>query len=316
MTNNLSNSDNQSINPVDLDTGAVEKTGARERPMVSFQDITLNVVSFDRNFSRNRGTLSQIIKSLVDMSERLGSPTNEYQKGLYPHIQSECGELVDQYNKLVKNIDPQDNNVFGYYLNGPQNNGKRKAISTYHEQKKYSMSEFKETLKSINDRLRHIKFDCKRKIDTAKDNDGTDTFNRVVTFCDDYYNVVKERTTSWDDFIKTFRETNGIVDKTVRTSDGNVELSDGKHPARDHYDRNHFNRNQTGDQSRGHQFGKPLVGKRFNGNGTTGYVRRGAQREYAGGRNMRAPRYGGIHNNGSVRVVRKQQPDVQNVQTN
>ncbi len=180
-----------------------------ERTRVKFDNISLDVVSFNRTYLRNRGTLSQIVKSLIDMSERLSKPTNEYQQGLYPHIQKECKITVDVYNNMLQEVDHADYNVFGFYLNGPRNDGKRKATTTVHEMKSYAMSEFKETHKSINDRLRHIKLDCQRKMhDNTRNNH--DVFARMIVFCDAYHIVIDNGIKTWDEFIEEFRHSNGM----------------------------------------------------------------------------------------------------------
>lgn len=185
-----------------------QKDVLMKREVVKFDDISLNVVLYNRAYSRNKGTISQIIRSLVDMSERLLKPDNEYQTKLYPHIINECKSIVDKYNELLHTINPIDNRLFGYYLNGPLNNGKRKGTTTRHEYKSYGVSEFKETLKSIDDRLRHIKKDCnvKKRDATITDNE---TFNRIVEFCDAYHLFINDKLKGWDEFIRTIRSENG-----------------------------------------------------------------------------------------------------------
>lgn len=176
---------------------------------VSFNDISLGVVSFNRTYCRNRGTLSQLVKSFEDMSQRLSEPLNDYQKGLYPQIQSECKKIVESYSQLLSTIDPADNYVVGFYVNGPSNDGKRKATTTAHEQKSYGVSEYKETLKSTNDRLRHIKIDCQRKLkESTRSNQSV--FQRMIDFCDAYHQTVNTHIGAWDTFISQFRQDNNI----------------------------------------------------------------------------------------------------------
>ncbi|VBB18530.1 hypothetical protein YASMINEVIRUS_993 [Yasminevirus sp. GU-2018] len=188
---------------------------------VSFDDISLAVVSFNRIFSRNRGTLSQVVKSLSDMHDRLVDPINDYQKGLYPQIRQESVSLVASYERLVSAVDKADYSVFGYYLNGPQNNGKRRTTTTKQEQKSYGVSEYQETLKSIDDRLRHIKIDCIRKTrDTTRTDQ--DIFERVIKFCDEYHKIVTENLAQWKSFMDAYRRTNGVVVKTPEVAKGSA----------------------------------------------------------------------------------------------
>lgn len=179
-----------------------------------FTDISLDTVSsdFKRTYTRNRGTLGQLVYSLNDMIDRLNEPSNDYQMTLYPKIQSECKVTVNEYNRLLATVNSDDYYVFGYYLNGSRNNGKRKATTSYYEKKSYGVSEYKETLKSINDRLRHIKYDSLRKCrDSTRTNQ--EVFQRLVVFCDDYHKVINERLETWGLFITELRNKNGIVKK-------------------------------------------------------------------------------------------------------
>lgn len=205
-----------------------QKPQTKPRQQTNFDNITLDVVTFNRTFCRNRGTLSQIVKSFSDMKTRLEAPSNEYQKGLYPHIQSECDSVVNEYVSLVGSINPSDNYVFGFYLNGPNNDGKRKATTTPHELKTYGVSEFKETLRSVNDRLRHIKLTCQKKVNESTRVDN-EVFERMVKFCDDFHTIIDEKLTRWNDFIDNFRKANGIVVKApLPNDDKNSQKSKSK----------------------------------------------------------------------------------------
>lgn len=188
-----------------IEQSQLQKTQS-SRP--SYDNIGLDVVNYDRTFSRNRGTLSQNVKSLEDMYDRLAEPFNDYQKGLYPHIQQECKLLVAEYNKLVDQIDPKHYSVHGYYLNGPHNNGKRKATTTRYEKKSYGVSEYKETLKSIDDRLRHIKIDCLRKV--RCDGEDFNALEGMIDFCDAYHEKIGTFLQRWDVFITNYRQNSGI----------------------------------------------------------------------------------------------------------
>jgi hypothetical protein len=203
------------------------------RQPVNYDRIDLSVVIFNRIFYRNKGTLSQIVKSLDDMADRLTEPGNDYQKELYPYICKECKKVVETYSKLVDTINPIDNNVFGFYLNGPHNDGQRKATTTTHERKSYGVSEYKETLKSINDRLRHIKIDCQRRVyrnsnpsavgqttgDSpsiiARPSVSNDVLNRLIDFSDQYHKYIDQYMADWDGFIAQFRSTNNVQQNPI-----------------------------------------------------------------------------------------------------
>jgi hypothetical protein len=194
-----------------------ENTQNLEKIPVDFSNIGLGVVVYDPMYFRNQGTISQIILSLQDMALRLIEPSNKYQEDLYPKIRSECTLMVDYYNQLVGSVDSKYFRYFGFYLNGPNNDGKRKPTTTLHERKRYNVSEFKETLKSVDDRLRHIKNDCIRKsksidpnLTQDEINDTLDNINTMIDFCDDYHKFVNDRLHEWNNFVNTSRNTNKI----------------------------------------------------------------------------------------------------------
>jgi exonuclease VII small subunit len=194
---------------LDLDLGLDPGPGPKNQngTNVNYDDISLDSIPYNRSFMRNRGTLSQIVISLMDMKQRLSEPMNEYQKGLYPQIQDLCDQIVQNYNQLLHTIDPMDHRVFGFYLNGPRNDGKRKPTNTSHELKSYGVSEFKETIKSLNDRLRHIKNDCMKKNEIQESD--SEVYVRIIKFCDQFHHVLVDKLNQWDAFIIQFRETNG-----------------------------------------------------------------------------------------------------------
>ncbi len=202
-----------------------------ERETTDFSDISLTVVNYDSQYFRNQGTISQIVRSLADMASRLMTPINKYQEDLYPKIRGECQSIVDYYNKLLTPVDAKYYKYFGFYLNGPNNNGKRKPTTTLHERKRYNVSEFKETLKSIDDRLRHIKNDCIRKakgindINNNIDNIGIDTIdhsNRMIVFCDDFHKFIVEKLEVWNNFVNTSRSANGVEQESNKNIVKNI----------------------------------------------------------------------------------------------
>lgn len=207
----------------------------------NFNDISLNVVLYNKAYSRNRGTLSQIIMSLTDMSNRLTSPVNDYQKELYPFIQGECKKLVDRYNELLSTVDKADYAVFGYYLNGPKNNGKRKMTTTQHERKSYSASEYKETLRSVSDRLRHIKHNCQKKYEENKN----EVYVRMSDFCDSFSKCVGDSLEHWDKMVQQFRTTNGIT-YSKKDRDSNSKKNRDPNMRRQNNDRSRVRVGQVG----------------------------------------------------------------------
>lgn len=193
-----------------------ESTKKFVRP--TYDDISLNVVSFNRSFIRNQGTVSQVVKSLEDMSSRLTEPQNEYQEGLYPKIRKECDIVVEKYSELVGLIHESNYKLFGYYLNGSRNNGSRRPTRSKNENKKYELSEYKETLNTIDARLRYIKIDCIRKSHDSTRFDQ-DELQKVIEFSDEFHKFIQVKLTEWSDFLDQFRKERGVEVKKHQTRD-------------------------------------------------------------------------------------------------
>jgi hypothetical protein len=201
-----------------------------ERP--SYDNISLDVVEFKRTFIRNRGTISQVIKSLSDMKERLNNPQNEYQKGLYPKICDECESVVSKYSEMVDNIDKTNYKLFGYYLNGGRNNGSCRPTRSRNENKKYELSEYKETLNTIDSRLRYMKINCIRKIrDTTRFDD--ENLQKVIDFSDELHTFIQEKLKNWVDFLDLFRKERGVIIKKHVTVDKKTKYNKNSKDSKD-----------------------------------------------------------------------------------
>jgi hypothetical protein len=182
-----------------------------------FENIDIGVIEFDAKYIRARGTVSQIVKSLDHMKSKLENPKDDFQKEIYPKMSTLCNQILEKYDNLVQFIYEGDYCEFGHYLNGPSNNGKRKKTTNKNELKTYETSEFLETLRSIDDRLRHIKNNCHKRISISTSSTSSTSYRtysevdiemlkRVIEFCDKYHLFLREKMEDWKQFIKTTRE--------------------------------------------------------------------------------------------------------------
>lgn len=182
---------------------------------ITFENISLDVIEYDSKYSRCRGTLGQLVRSLQDMSHRVTNQKtdNLYATELYTQIAKQCDELVYRYSQLIQGVAPDRYRSYGYYLNGPLNNGKRRPTTTENERKRYGNSELKETLRSINDRLRHIKRDCIRKKHEENARDNDEVLESIIEFSNTYYKFVRDQLNTWYNFLDKAREKHGILKK-------------------------------------------------------------------------------------------------------
>ena len=183
------------------ETSTVEQR--QTRVVVSFDSIDLSVVLYDRRYSSNRGSISQLIVSLRDMKERIdGTATSDYQRELYSDIQMICQNTVDIYEHELKQIPVTDYRLYGYYLNGAYNNGKlRRSIARPDRNGTYRVSVYghatiRKTLHDIDDRVRHIKYDC---INRIKNNTSYDANaqQRLIEMCDRIHTYVVNALNKW-----------------------------------------------------------------------------------------------------------------------
>ena len=174
-----------------------------------FTKIDHTVVRYNRNFTRSRGTLGQIVRSIQDMKDRSQNPdpNNAYQVNLYPEIILMCDKIVNRYLELISKIPHCDYIVFGSYLNGTNNDGQMKETNIRHEQKAYRYSQMKETLKSVRDRLRHILANAKRcSKDYTRNRENRKIFKRVINFCLQFLSDVESYIATWEYNVKKCRE--------------------------------------------------------------------------------------------------------------
>jgi len=176
-----------------------------------YLSIGLDVIVYDAKYSRSYGTVGQLVRSLQDMSKRsdekgLEKVDDAYHAELHPQIVKQCNEIVEFYEKYVSSIPLEEYSIFGYYLNGSLNNGKRRQTTNKNEKKRYEISKINETLRSIDDRLRHIKYDCIRKKRNEQSSESSVVLENVILFSNLYHKEIRTQLTTWYNFVKDIRE--------------------------------------------------------------------------------------------------------------
>uniref|UniRef100_A0A6C0EC49 Uncharacterized protein n=1 Tax=viral metagenome TaxID=1070528 RepID=A0A6C0EC49_9ZZZZ len=138
----------------------VKKEYQRERPVVSFDDISLSNIVFNEEFRPTRGTASQLICGFQSMANRTGEGSNEFQKLLYPKLKQMSCEIVDNYvDQLLTANEGVQRQVFGAILNGSGNDGNLHYQVTTKGVKRevvYKYSQFGDLLRLLCQRLEFI----------------------------------------------------------------------------------------------------------------------------------------------------------------
>ena len=92
-------------------------------------NLSLSDVSYDEKYRINQGSISQLLRGMLEMVSRLTEPTNEYQKELYPALKSIVSGFVEKYNVLLLCSSEVEREVKRFNLHGY--NGKLKnPVST------------------------------------------------------------------------------------------------------------------------------------------------------------------------------------------
>jgi hypothetical protein len=214
-----------------------EETPKYTRP--SYDTIDLSVVSYNETFMMNKGTLSQIVKSLEVMGEqKVDEEKSDYEKDIIQLVQSGCESVVEKYNSMVEEIDSEDYKLFGYFLNGYKNNGQQSGTKNKNEMKIYKYSNFRASLFCICNRLKFIKLGCLKKMNDIT-RDDKEQLQRLVDFCDEFFSFIKEQISNWNENVSSLREKHDIkieekddavnvVKKTKSSSKTNKEKKEKK----------------------------------------------------------------------------------------
>jgi hypothetical protein len=126
---------------------------------VSFDDVSLDHLAFNESFRVTRGAASQVVLGLRNMLTKLSTPTNEYQKSIYPQLSKLTQEIVDRYTtSFLQVTDTVQRQVTGANLNGHRNDGSlyRSVNSGINRSLTYGYAQFGQLLKVLTSRLRFI----------------------------------------------------------------------------------------------------------------------------------------------------------------
>ena len=135
---------------------------------VSFSDISLDHLGFNETYRVTRGAASQVVLGLRHMLTKLATPTNDYQRTLYPRLSELTRQVVNRYVSTFLGVtEPVVRQVYGANLNGPRNDG-----SLYHgvnsgvnRSLTYGYAQFGQLMKVLTNRLRFV---TKRTVESVE----------------------------------------------------------------------------------------------------------------------------------------------------
>ena len=186
---------------------------------VSFDDVSLAHLSFNETFRVTRGASSQVVLGLKNMLTKLSSPTNEYQKSLYPQLSTLTQSVVSKYEETFLSVtDSVQRQVYGANLNGHRNDGSlyRSVNSGVNRSLTYGYAQFGQLLKVLTSRL---KFVVNRDPNTVKryseSPEESTAYVTLQTLCNDFLSYLTTVNDEWTKTVDVAR-TQHNIQKTPR----------------------------------------------------------------------------------------------------
>lgn len=186
---------------------------------VSFDDVSLAHLTFNETFRVTRGAASQVVLGLKNMLTKLSSPTNEYQKSLYPQLSTLTQTVVSKYEETFLSItDSVQRQVYGANLNGHRNDGSlyRSVNSGVNRSLTYGYAQFGQLLKVLTSRL---KFVVNRDPQTVKryseSAEELTAYVQLQTLCNDFLSYLSSVNDEWTKTVDAAR-TQHNIQKTPR----------------------------------------------------------------------------------------------------
>jgi len=186
---------------------------------VSFDDVSLAHLTFNETFRVTRGAASQVVLGLKNMLAKLSSPTNEYQKSLYPQLSTLTQSVVSKYEETFLSVtDSVHRQVYGANLNGHRNDGSlyRSVNSGVNRSLTYGYAQFGQLLKVLTSRL---KFVVNRDPQTVKryseSSEESAAYVKLQTLCNDFLSYLTTVNDEWTKTVDVAR-TQHNIQKTPR----------------------------------------------------------------------------------------------------
>lgn len=199
---------------------AQQQTSQAPTP-VSFDDISLEHLSFNETFRVTRGSASQVVLGLRNMLQKLSNPENDYQKSIYPQLVTSINRLVDSYTSTFLTVtDATERQVFGANLNGFRNDGSlyRSVNSGINRSLTYGYSQFGQLVRVLTNRLRFVVKRDPQSVERYKNSDSEMVaYKKLQQSADAYLTVVNEVMDSWSKTVDESRKTHGVQRENTNT---------------------------------------------------------------------------------------------------
>lgn len=199
---------------------AQQQTSQAPTP-VSFDDISLEHLSFNETFRVTRGSASQVVLGLRNMLQKLSNPENDYQRSIYPQLVTSINRLVDSYTSTFLTVtDATERQVYGANLNGFRNDDSlyRSVNSGINRSLTYGYSQFGQLVRVLTNRLRFVVKRDPQSVERYKNSDSEMVaYKKLQQAADAYLTVVNEVMDSWSKTVDESRKTHGVQRENTNT---------------------------------------------------------------------------------------------------
>ena len=182
---------------------------------VSFENISLEHLGFNETYRVTRGAASQVVLGLRHMLTKLATPTNDYQRTLYPRLSELTRQVVDRYVSTFLGVsEPVVRQVYGANLNGPRNDGSlyHSVNSGVNRSLTYGYAQFGQLMKVLTNRLRFV---TKRTVESVEryrssQEEGA-AYRALQSHCNDFLTYLSGVNDEWTRVVESARTQHGVV---------------------------------------------------------------------------------------------------------
>lgn len=211
-----------------------DQTQTQQAPTpVNFDDVSLAHLTFNETFRVTRGAASQVVLGLKNMLGKLSTPSNDYQKSIYPQLSKLTEEVVEKYSQTFLQVtDSVTRQVYGANLNGHRNDGSlyRSVNSGINRSLTYGYAQFGQLVKVLTSRLRFITSRDPQTVQRYKDSTEEATaYVALQTHCNEFLTYLSSVNDEWTKVVDAARQqhniqkTRQVRQQSTTTTDGQVQ---------------------------------------------------------------------------------------------
>jgi hypothetical protein len=198
-----------------------EQTQTQQAPTpVNFDDVSLAHLTFNETFRVTRGAASQVVLGLKNMLGKLSTPSNDYQKSIYPQLSKLTEEVVERYSQTFLQVtDSVSRQVYGANLNGHRNDGSlyRSVNSGINRSLTYGYAQFGQLIKVLTSRLRFITSRDAQTVQRYKESQQEAVaYVALQTQCNEFLTYLSSVNDEWTKIVDVARQQHNIQ-KTRQT---------------------------------------------------------------------------------------------------